>query len=58
MATEIKRRASEAGRVVIHNRKFWRVSPEGKWQRIYLSERAKGHLWQTKATAVRETGNA
>jgi hypothetical protein len=58
MATEIKRRASEAGRVVIHNRKFWRVSPEGKWQRIYLSERAKGHLWQAKATAVRETGGA
>jgi hypothetical protein len=54
MATEIKRRASEAGRVVIHNRKFWRVSPEGKWQRIYLSE----HLWQAKATAVRETGGA
>ena len=54
MATEIKRRASEAGRVVIHNRKFWRVSPEGKWQRIYLSERAKSHLWQSKAATARE----
>ena len=54
MATKIKRRASEAGRVVIHNRKFWRVSPEGKWQRIYLSERAKSHLWQTKVATARE----
>ena len=53
MFTEIKHRPSKAGRVVIHNRKFWRVSPDGKWQRIYLSERAKSHLWQTKA-AVRE----
>ena len=58
MATEIKRRASEAGRVVIHNRKFWRVSPEGKWQRIYLSERAKGHLWQAKAATAREQTSA
>lgn len=56
MATEIKRRPSETGRVVIHNRRFWRVSREGKWERIYLSERAKGHLWQAKATVSREQG--
>ena len=53
-----KRQPNDDARVVIHDRKFWRVFPDGKWQRIYLSERAKGHLWQTKATAVKETGNA
>jgi hypothetical protein len=53
-----KRQPNDDARVVIHDRKFWRVFPDGKWQRIYLSERAKGHLWQTKATAVRGTGNA
>lgn len=49
-----KRRLNRDARVVIHDRKFWRVFPDGKWQRIYLSERAKSHLWQTKAATVRE----
>ena len=57
MATKIKRRpVKDDTRVVIHNRKFWRVSRDGKWERIYLSERAKGHLWQAKATVSREQG--
>lgn len=58
MATKIKRHpVNDDTRVVIHNRRFWRVSRDGKWERIYLSERAKGHLWQAKATVSRENGN-
>jgi hypothetical protein len=53
-----KRRPSADARVVIHDRKFWRVFPDGKWQRIYLSERAKAHLWQAKASTAREQTSA
>jgi hypothetical protein len=49
---------SDNSKVVIHNRKFWRLFPNGAMRPVVLSERAKGHLWQTKAAAVRETGGA
>jgi len=58
MATKIKRRPSANARVVIHNRRFYWRYPDGAMRPVVLSERAKGHLWQAKATAVRETGNA
>jgi hypothetical protein len=54
MATKIKRRLSGARRVVIHNRRFYWRYPDGAMRPVVLSERAKGHLWQAKATAVRE----
>jgi hypothetical protein len=54
MATKIKRRASGAGTVVIHNRRFYWRYPDGAMRPVVLSERAKGHLWQTKAIAAKE----
>jgi len=54
MATEIKRRPSADARVVIHNRRFYWRYPDGVMKPVVLSIRAKGHLWQTKATTARE----
>lgn len=41
-------------RVVIHNRRFWRVRADGRMEPIYLSERAKAHLVQLRAEGVRD----
>ena len=56
MATKIKRRLSGAGRVVIHNRRFYWRYPDGAMRPVVLSERAKAHLWQAKAAVAREQG--
>ena len=53
-----KHRLNRDARIVIHNRRFYWCYPDGAMRPVVLSERAKGHLWQTKATAVRETGGA
>jgi hypothetical protein len=58
MATKIKRRLSGAGRVVIHNRRFYWRYPDGAMRPVVLSERAKAHLWQAKATVAREQADA
>jgi hypothetical protein len=58
MATKIKRRANGARRVVIHNRRFYWRYPDGAMRPVVLSERAKGHLWQAKASTAREQTNA
>lgn len=44
--------------VVIHNRRFWRRHADGRMERIYLNERAKSQLLQTKAGEVRDANKA
>jgi hypothetical protein len=39
---------SDNSKVIIHNRRFWRLFPDGKTERIYMSDKARGHLWQAK----------
>lgn len=53
MAGEVKRRAGEHGKVVIHKRRFWRRYPDGRMERIYINERIKNTLWSLKATTPR-----
>jgi len=54
MATKIKRRPSADARVIIHNRRFYWRYPDGAMRPVVLSERAKAHLWQAKASTLRE----
>ncbi len=56
MAAKIKPHPTADGwpKVVIHNRRFWRRYPDGRMERIYLNERIKSALSQTKAMEGRE----
>jgi hypothetical protein len=58
MATKIKRRPSADAWVIIHNRRFYWRYPDGAMRPVVLSERAKAHLWQAKATVAREQADA
>ena len=49
---------SDNSKVIIHNRRFWRLFPNGAMRPVVLSERAKGHLWQAKAIAAKEQADA
>jgi hypothetical protein len=49
-----ERHSSRDANVVIHNRRFYWRYPDGAMRPVVLSERAKAHLWQAKATVARE----
>jgi hypothetical protein len=53
-----ERRSSRDANVVIHNRRFYWRYPDGAMRPVVLSERAKAHLWQAKATVAREQADA
>jgi hypothetical protein len=40
-------------RVIIKNRRFWFVYPDGQIEQIRMSERAKAHLGQLKTMEAR-----
>lgn len=41
--------SNDSRRPVIVQGRFWWQYDDGHRERIYMSERAKNHLWQTKA---------
>jgi hypothetical protein len=44
-------------RVIIRNRRFWFVYPDGQIEQIRMSERAKAHLGQLKTMDVRNANH-
>jgi len=40
-------------RVIIRSKRFWYLYSDGRMEQVFLSERAKAHLSQTKSTEAR-----
>jgi hypothetical protein len=42
-----------AAKVIIHDRRFWNLYPDGRMVRIYANERIRAHLSQVRSVEVR-----